>query len=266
MPNEGETVGKAATWPYAYEVEYRDEVAGLVTAMGEQAELEISAEGKAFLEAAAPSEEDDPTGGFWHEVLNLILLRVLLAVADRMLALETSIGRRALQVNAFNANDFRETLVSVYGVDPRRGGEPWLRPVLAAWEAENLALVRAIPEQYANRLRGEFVRAAVEGRGIGALRDAVREATVAGRAKAAFLARTNLGTLMALLQERRHRDAGVRKFYWRTMLDERVRPTHQARHGRVFRWDVPGPRPGLEPNCRCVAAPVLPALTVSGAL
>lgn len=47
-------------------------------------------------------------------------------------------------------------------------------------------------------------------------------------------------------------------FYtWRTMRDDRVRPTHAANEGRVFAWrDVPVTgHPGHAPNCRCKAEP-----------
>ena len=51
---------------------------------------------------------------------------------------------------------------------------------------------------------------------------------------------------------------GQSNYIWWTRLDDRVRPTHQANHGRKFNWLHPPPgtgHPGWEINCRCVALP-----------
>ncbi|QJE73761.1 minor capsid protein [Aerophototrophica crusticola] len=47
-------------------------------------------------------------------------------------------------------------------------------------------------------------------------------------------------------------------YVWRTMRDERVRPSHAERDGKVFRWSDPpqGGHPGEASNCRCWAEPV----------
>lgn len=47
-------------------------------------------------------------------------------------------------------------------------------------------------------------------------------------------------------------------YRWQTVGDEKVRPTHAARHGLVFRWEAPLPdgHPGEAANCRCWAVPV----------
>ncbi len=52
--------------------------------------------------------------------------------------------------------------------------------------------------------------------------------------------------------------AGVNKYIWRTMDDERVRPSHRALSGQVFSWDSPPPEghPKQPIQCRCYAEPV----------
>lgn len=49
--------------------------------------------------------------------------------------------------------------------------------------------------------------------------------------------------------------AGREAYRWRTMRDERVRPEHRVREGRVFRWDADPPdgAPGIPFGCRCYA-------------
>ncbi|MFM2044590.1 MAG: hypothetical protein RLY86_3166 [Pseudomonadota bacterium] len=47
-------------------------------------------------------------------------------------------------------------------------------------------------------------------------------------------------------------------YIWRTLQDDKVRPSHAERDGRSFAWREPPPggHPGTEPNCRCWAEPV----------
>lgn len=47
---------------------------------------------------------------------------------------------------------------------------------------------------------------------------------------------------------------------WRTQLDDRVRPEHAEREGKVFDLDegIDGELPGDPPNCRCWAEPIWP--------
>lgn len=49
--------------------------------------------------------------------------------------------------------------------------------------------------------------------------------------------------------------AGRTQFRWRTMQDDRVRPEHRVREGRVFDWATPPPDgdPGQPFGCRCWA-------------
>ena len=61
------------------------------------------------------------------------------------------------------------------------------------------------------------------------------------------------------LTEIRHRELGLEGYEWSSSGDERVRPTHEANNGTLFRWDSPpdtGP-PGSEILCRCVAIPLI---------
>lgn len=55
--------------------------------------------------------------------------------------------------------------------------------------------------------------------------------------------------------EGRDRAAGRVFYRWRTSEDERVRPEHAARHGRIFSWVYPpaGGHPGEDYGCRCWA-------------
>lgn len=80
------------------------------------------------------------------------------------------------------------------------------------------------------------------------------------RKRANLIARDQANKLSGKLDELRHREAGVERYRWETARDDRVRRTHRANQGKVFRWDKP-PRvtghPRTEINCRCTAQPYI---------
>jgi len=77
--------------------------------------------------------------------------------------------------------------------------------------------------------------------------------------RAEFIARDQIAKANADLSRSRQEANGVTKFIWRTLGDERVRPTHVARDDRTFTWadGAGGIYPGQDPNCRCYPEAVL---------
>ncbi|MBO9468458.1 minor capsid protein [Tropicibacter sp. R15_0] len=63
-----------------------------------------------------------------------------------------------------------------------------------------------------------------------------------------------------LINQLRQESLGIVQYVWRSQEDAKVRDSHAARHGHVFRWDAPpdGGHPGEEHNCRCRAVPLAP--------
>lgn len=72
----------------------------------------------------------------------------------------------------------------------------------------------------------------------------------------AFIAYLRRGTPIEISYKRE--EVTSTHYIWRTQLDDKVRPEHAAREGRIFAWNNPPPggHPGSEKNCRCVAVPV----------
>ncbi|SNR89185.1 MULTISPECIES: peptidoglycan-binding domain-containing protein [unclassified Azospirillum] len=66
------------------------------------------------------------------------------------------------------------------------------------------------------------------------------------------------------LQEYLARTSGNDRYIWRTVRDDRVRPSHAAREGKLFRWKA-WPEPGEEEHCRCWAELVDDAASRDGA-
>lgn len=74
-----------------------------------------------------------------------------------------------------------------------------------------------------------------------------------GKTRARFIATDQVNKLADRLDQLRMEEAGIDRYQWQTMEDDRVRPTHAANDGRVFLWKRPPTtgHPGHEPGCRC---------------
>lgn len=57
----------------------------------------------------------------------------------------------------------------------------------------------------------------------------------------------------------RNRAENEKLYVWTTELDDKVRPSHAANHGKIFSWDNPPDtgHPGEDYGCRCRAKPLL---------
>lgn len=57
--------------------------------------------------------------------------------------------------------------------------------------------------------------------------------------------------------------ADTKRYVWRAQRDERVRPSHRVRDGRIFSWSNPPDtgHPGEDYNCRCEAIPYVEGQT-----
>lgn len=79
------------------------------------------------------------------------------------------------------------------------------------------------------------------------------------RRHANFIARDQLAKLTQSINSAHAVYLGSRKYIWRTMCDDRVRPEHAAREGKKFSYSTPpaGGAPGDACNCRCEAEAIL---------
>lgn len=79
------------------------------------------------------------------------------------------------------------------------------------------------------------------------------------RSRATLIARNELGNASAYGQQVTQEEAGITHYEWVAASDERVRPEHQARNGKIFAWDKPPAdgHPGQPIQCRCVSVPVI---------
>jgi SPP1 gp7 family putative phage head morphogenesis protein len=148
-----------------------------------------------------------------------------------------------------------------------------LAGVMEGFVAENVALIRAVPEEVAARIERTVTRGVSSGKLWRDVAADVEKDFKVGRTRAHLIARDQVGKFYSQVNETRQRDLGVDEYIWRTVNDERVRGdpggkypdaefSHHEREGQRFKWSEPPPdgHPGEPILCRCYAEPVFDRL------
>lgn len=238
-------------YPLAIEREYEQLLTAYADSLVEEVEARLP-----LLNLRLDGIEDIPESSGWFEDLRVWLLGFL-GTGGTL----PSIRQIMLATDRFNRQQFHAVFRSVFGVDIFTT-EPFLADLLAAWEAENIKLIKSIPSQYLDQLHGRIVAAVRAGKPSKVISEVVRETFDLPRNRAKLIARDQIGKLNGQLTMARQRNIGVESYVWRTSLDERVREEHKAREGEKFKWDEPPKdgHPGNPINCRCSAEAVFPDL------
>ena len=167
------------------------------------------------------------------------------------------------RVSQYHLRRMLATFRSALGVDIRPLlQDTAIQPLLRQRIAENVDLIKSIPARLHQGLTDDLIAEALDApfdraRLSKLLENRYRTSGSATRR----IARDQTTKLIGQLTEVRHRQATIAEYRWSTSGDERVRPTHVANNGKIFRWDTAPPtgHPGAEILCRCVAIPIIPA-------
>lgn len=123
----------------------------------------------------------------------------------------------------------------------------------------NVDLIESIPVQYHEKLKSKIFYAAQTSKDLDWLEAEIKKLGEITDRRARRIARDQMSTVNAKINETRQRSLGIEKYIWVTCNDERVRGSHFARHKSRFSWDNP-PRdghPGEPIECRCGAHPYI---------
>jgi len=123
---------------------------------------------------------------------------------------------------------------------------------------ENTRLITNIGTQTADRIQAIIVDGVKRGKSIDQLTAEIQAVgDQFGEHRARLIARDQVQKLQGQLNRVRQQTAGIDSYVWQTKEDDRVRPTHAARNGRVFNWENPpnDGHPGEPIACRCIAIP-----------
>lgn len=171
------------------------------------------------------------------------------------------IGKR---VHRFTDDAIGAQVKAVIGINPLAGAPP-TDPVsiLNPWVADNVALIRTVPERYFTQVQSIVSESVVIGRRADKVRELLQERFDVSKTNAIRIARDQISKLTGAITEVRQRSLGIDAYIWRTSNDERVRESHALNEGERFLWNEPPAEtghPGEDIQCRCRAEPDLSAL------
>lgn len=177
---------------------------------------------------------------------------------DTLGSLTRTLATVAERTTRHSQTEFRRLGIRV------RDGEPKLGKLIARWRKRNVSLVTKLFKSEAKKL--EKLLTEGEGRTYKALAGEIQERLGIATRRAELIARDQVLTLNAQINQERQAAAGITEFAWTTAGDERVRQSHRELDGRRFKYADPplvdGVKalPGEPVQCRCVAYPILPEL------
>jgi SPP1 gp7 family putative phage head morphogenesis protein len=174
---------------------------------------------------------------------------------DELRAIAQDLG---LAVTQHNLRELNKVLKTTLNVDVFKD-EPFLQGQMDNFVAQNVNLITSVDDRYYTEIEEIVFRGARQGTNIKEISRQIRQRGNVSKSRADLIARDQVQKFNGQLSQLRQTDIGVGRYIWRTSLDERVRPEHAAREGKVFSWDDPpfDGHPGEPINCRCYAEPVL---------
>lgn len=251
-----------ATKPsHAAELAYRADLMKIVAVMRQQlSELlpVIRDEAKEFTRQATT---DEFSVGRLVQAINRIVRTFgnIDAVAERMAAeavrRQEAVTNRQLATAVAEAMGDRSLAVSFRGVVESLS----VRPKIEAAIVNNAELIKTMPAQFVEKVKGIVLNGATQGRRYEDIARDLQKQIDISENRARFIARDQMASLNAAITEAKQTALGITEYEWVTAGDERVRAEHVAQNGRVFRWnDPPGTgHPGEDFNCRCIARPII---------
>ena len=143
---------------------------------------------------------------------------------------------------------------------------PAAADIIDAAVAENVALIRSIPQQYLTQVEGAVMRSVRQGRDLGPLAKELRAQYGVTKRRAAFIALDQSNKATADMTRVRQVEKGYKAIWRHSHAGKEPRPTHVANDGKVYSpekgWLDPAINkriwPGTEPRCRCFTQTIIP--------
>ena len=133
------------------------------------------------------------------------------------------------------------------------------------WTAQNVDLIKTVPERYFGRIQAMVEDAFENGIAADDLAEDFEDTFDISENNATRIANDQIGKLAGQVDSDRQQSLGISKFIWRTVEDERVREAHAVLDGQLCSWDDPPVNedtgeqiiPGQDINCRCWPDPYM---------
>lgn len=142
---------------------------------------------------------------------------------------------------------------------------PTVRDAFQASLAENVGLIKSIPEQYLTQVEGVVMRSYSAGRDLETMVKDLRELYPKAARRAELIARDQSNKANATINRARQMELGITEAIWmHSHAGKTPRPSHVAANGKRYKIaegcyiDGEYILPGTEINCRCTSRAVLP--------
>jgi len=129
------------------------------------------------------------------------------------------------------------------------------------WADENVDEIRSLHEELFDDIAESLIAGIKAGEHVGSIGERINGITGRFKRRDELLARDQMGTLNAQINEHRQTRLGIEKYRWTDSGDDKVRDLHEVLHGQVFAWNDPPAEghPGEPINCRCIPDPQIEA-------
>lgn len=158
----------------------------------------------------------------------------------------------------FNKKMVLSSIEKAVGFQPKHT-EKWEKPTIDDFVAQNIDLIKSINRKLIDDSKSILINEIKAGLTIPELGEKIKDRYKVSLGRAQFIAQDQTQKLTFNATMLRHKAMGIKKYKWRTMRDERVRPECKANSNKVFSYDTPPPggHPSQKPNCRCWAEMLL---------
>jgi SPP1 gp7 family putative phage head morphogenesis protein len=147
-----------------------------------------------------------------------------------------------------------------------------MNDILQATVAENVGLIRSIPQQLHTKVQGLVMRSVQTGRDLSSLSRELQKQFGVTKRRAALISLDQNNKATSALMRARQTEMGIEEGQWlHSHAGKTPRRTHLSNHGKRFKlakgWYDPDPRvkrhilPGELINCRCTWKPVVKGFT-----
>ena len=164
-------------------------------------------------------------------------------------------------LNAYHKRVFRQSMRRHLGIDVTDLlNEPAMKVYMLQRIRENVDLITRLPKHAVDKLGDDLQKLATTKPFSRAdVHSAVQKRHKTTTSHAKLIARDQTSKAIGQFTKQRQQDVGFKEYEWLSAGDERVRATHAANDGTIFRWDSPPitGHPGDEIQCRCVARAVM---------
>lgn len=173
--------------------------------------------------------------------------------------IEEAARKASSRTSDHNKQELRDTLKQGLGVDVLLS-DKGVSSHLEDFVAQNVSLIESVPETMLDQVETVLLTGLRQNARAEELSRDIQERMDVSESRARLIARDQVAKLYGEVNRLRQDNLGITRYTWRTMQDERVRPTHADKEGNEYDWDdAPADtgHPGEDYQCRCYAEPIL---------